>query len=55
MIHKPDRKIKRYSTPDHRPMLPEFRAPGDLLDAVVREPRCRYDDVNPDRKTNYWR
>ena len=55
MIHKPASKEKRYSNPDHRPMIPEFRAPGDLLDAAVREPRRRYDAVNPDRKMNYWR
>ena len=54
MVRKPERKGKRCTNPDHRPMIPEFRMPGDALDAAVREARRRYDDVNPNHKTN-WR
>ena len=54
MIRKNQRKDKRSSNSDHRPMIPEFRSPGDLLDAVIREPRRRYDDINPDQNIK-WR
>ncbi len=54
MTHQPDRKKRRYTNPDHRPMIPEFRAPGDPLDTAVREARRRYDDVNHDQKLK-WR
>lgn len=54
MPHQPDRKKQRYTNPDHRPMIPELRSPGDLLDTAVREARRRYDDVNPDQKLK-WR
>ena len=54
MVRKPQRKEKRCSNPDHRPMIPEFRMPGDNLDANIREVRRRYDDVNPNKK-NDWR
>ena len=54
MTHQPKRRGRAYSTPDHRPMIPAFRNPENALDAAVREPRRRYDDVNPDCKMN-WR
>ncbi len=54
MVRKPERNAKRCTNPDHRPMIPELRMPGDNLDTVVREVRRRYDDLNPNQKTN-WR
>ena len=54
MVHQLERKKRRYTNPDHRLMIPEFRAPGDPLDAAVRVPRQRYNEVNPGQKTN-WR
>ena len=54
MVRKPERRGKRCTNPDHRPMIPEFRAPGETLDTVIREARRRYDDVNPNQKSN-WR
>ena len=54
MIRKNQRKDKRSSNSGHRPMIPEFHRPGDLLDAVIREPRRRYDDINPDQNIK-WR
>ena len=54
MVRKPQRKDKRFTNPDHRPMIPKFRLPGDPLDASVREARRRFDAINPDHKAN-WR
>ena len=54
MVRKPERKNKRFTNHDHRPMIPELRMPGDNLDTNVREARRRYDDVNPNHKNN-WR
>ena len=54
MVRKGEHRTKNHSTPDHRPMMREFRLPGDTLDVSVREVRRRYDDVNPNQKLN-WR
>ena len=54
MVRKPARKDKRFTNPDHRPMIPEFRTPGDALDANIREARQRFDAINPDLKEK-WR
>jgi len=54
MVRKPVRKDKRFTNPDHRPMLPEFRMPGDNLDTTIREARRRFQDVNPEHNKN-WR
>lgn len=54
MKHKPERREMHSTNPDHRPMIPELRRPGDSLDMAVREVRRRYDDVNPDHKI-HWR
>ena len=54
MAHQPDRKKRRYTNPDHRPMIPELRGPGDPMDTAVRELRRRYEDMNPNQKMK-WR
>ena len=54
MSRRPEERQKHCTKPDHRPMLPEFRMPGDNLDTVVREVRRRYEDVNPEHKIK-WR
>ena len=54
MFRKPDRKETQYTAPDHRPMIPELRQPGDRVDTVVREVRRRYDELNPTEYKN-WR
>ena len=54
MVRKSVRKDKRFTNPDHRPMLPEFRMPGDNLDTTIREARRRFQDVNPEHNKN-WR
>ena len=47
MFRNPVRKEIRYTEPDHRPMIPELRKPGDQVDAAIREARRRYDELNP--------
>ena len=54
MTRKPVQKQKKYTAQDHRPMIPEFRMPGDVLDAVVRKARRDYEEMNPNYKQN-WR
>lgn len=54
MTRKRMNKDFQYTAPDHRPMLPAFRQPDDMLDVAVREVRRRYDEVNPN-KDQKWR
>ncbi len=54
MTRRKDRKQIQYTTPDHRPMTPEFRGPADAMDHAVRSARKRYEEVNPNEKLN-WR
>ncbi len=54
MFRKSIRKELHHTAPDHRPMLPEFRMPNDMLDAVVRTVRRHYDEINPN-KNQKWR
>lgn len=54
MFRKPERKETQYTEPDHRPMIPELRKPGDLMDAAIREIRRRYDEINPGKYLK-WR
>lgn len=44
----------QHTNPDHRPMIPEFRGPQDLLHLLVCSVRRRYDEVNPNDRIN-WR
>ena len=46
MFRKRDDKKIRHTTPDHRPMIPEFRMPEDALEEELRELRRRYAEVN---------
>ena len=54
MTRKRTNKDFHRTAPDHRPMIPEFRQPGDTLDIAVREVRRRNDEVNPN-KNQKWR
>ena len=54
MSRNPEHRKRQYTKPDHRPMIPEFRAPGDPLDLDIQEARRRFDDINPDHKMK-WR
>ncbi len=54
MFRKPVRKEVDRTTPDHRPMIPVFRKPGDELDAAVRSIRRRLEEANPTQNQN-WR
>jgi len=54
MTRKKTCKDFQRTAPDHRPMIREFRQPGDTLDIAVREVRRRYDEVNPN-KNQKWR
>lgn len=47
MLRIAKQKEKQYTEPDHRPMVPEFCGPKDLLDAAVRDIRRRYGEINP--------
>ena len=49
-----ERKKNQYTTPDHRPMIPEFRGLEDPMDTAVRKLRRRYEEINPNNKIN-WR
>jgi len=54
MFRKTIRKEPHHTAPDHRPMIPEFRKPGDVLDDAIRSARRRYDEVNPNQNQK-WR
>ncbi len=54
MIRKPKHCERECTTPDHRPMLPELRQPEDVLDAAVRQPRRRMDELDPTQRMK-WR
>ncbi len=54
MTRRRNHRETRFTTPDHRPMLPEFRQPGDVLDAVIREHRRRLDELDPTQRMK-WR
>lgn len=48
------RKEIHYTAPDHRPMLPEFRTPGDPVAEAVREVRHRREENLPSKYLK-WR
>ncbi len=54
MFRRCERKNNHHTKPDHRPMIPEFRAPQDPIDLAVRDVRRRYHEINPDQKEK-WR
>lgn len=47
MFRKPEQGKRQCSNPDHRPMLPEFRTPGEPADASMRKLRRRVDELFP--------
>lgn len=54
MFRKHIRWEMRCTKPDHRPMVSEFRRPGDAADIVAHELRCCYGDARLDQN-QHWR
>ncbi len=54
MTRKRNDRGNRCSAPDHRPMLPEFRQPADVLEEAIRAHRRRREEFGSDRRMK-WR
>ena len=54
MNRKPSRKEAKYTTPDHRPMIPALRQPIDTMDLAIRE-KCREDQLISPKDFLNWR
>lgn len=54
MTRRRNQKKNQCSAPDHRPMLPEFRRPEDVLDSAIRTQRLRLEELHPNQQTK-WR
>ncbi len=54
MSRKRNRREIWCTTPDHRPMLPEFRQPENLMEEAIRANRRRREDIDPEKQMK-WR